>query len=44
MDIKEVMNRRNVRPKPLLFSVRTYIKVVALLNVFKNLDDVTSVK
>ena len=44
MDIKEVMNRRKVRPKPLLLSVRTDIKVATLLNIVKNLDNVTSVK
>jgi len=44
MDIKKVMNKRKVRPKPLLFSVRSYIKVAAFLIIVKNLDDVTSVK
>jgi hypothetical protein len=44
MDIKKVMNRREVRPKQLLFSVRTDMKVAALLNIVKNLDDVASVK
>lgn len=33
-----------MRPKPFLFSVRTDIKVAALLNIVKNLDNVTSVK
>ena len=44
MDIKEVMNRGKFRPKPLLFSVRTDIKVAALLNIVKNSNDLTSVK
>jgi hypothetical protein len=44
MDIKEAMNSRKIRPKLFLFSVRTDIKVAALLNIVKDLDDVTSVK
>jgi hypothetical protein len=36
MDIKAVMNWRKVRPKPLLFSVSTDIKIAALLNIVKN--------
>jgi hypothetical protein len=42
MDIKAVINWRKVSPKPLLFNVRTDIKIAALLNIVKNLVDVTS--
>jgi hypothetical protein len=39
MDIKEAMDMRMNRPKPLLFSITADLKVAELQTIVKNLDD-----
>jgi hypothetical protein len=39
MDIKEAVDMRMNRPKPLLFSITADMKVAELLTIVKNLDD-----